>query len=278
MQPTRLTLLLLASTVALAGCMGGDQPTTPPSGDGGGNNTGSGNNTNPGGYSIQWTNHPGDADGPASTSAGQLASFTWRVKGPAGGQVSKTQVCWDDASHASAAPAAIATAYNESCSDGFKAATDSSYPLDGDINRQVISPAPGTWYARVWAKAGAETVASTEITWTITEPTTTTVTIPKPLPPSNGEVPVTWRVNGPAATVTETGVVWGPTSVPDGTATGGDTTPVGGATAYTGGKKTATAKDAPATFSASIPTGGTVYYRAYAVVGGTTYWSHEHVA
>lgn len=266
----------LAAALLLAGCFGGESPAGGPGNNSTTNGTNGTNTTGPS-PRIVWTNHPGDADGPASTSAGELASFTWRVTAASGARITKTQLCWHDASHASAAGTDVVAAYNQSCADGYQT-VPGDYPADSDVNRMVVSPSPGTWYARVWAKVGDASVASGEVAWTVTEPSRTTVTVPKPLPPSNGEVAVTWRVNGPAGDVTETGIAWGPASVPDGTATGGDTTPVGGASAYTGGTKTAEPKSAPATFTASIPTGGTVYYRAWAVVGGATYWSHEHTA
>jgi hypothetical protein len=203
---------------------------------------------------------------PSSANAGDIFTIPWRVSGDSG-TASKAVIYYGPQSVANPTPTAYTTSSTDLCS--------TACAVPATFQTPISITEPGTYYYRVyvlmngqgyWSPEGS--ISIIQATPTPTESGSVTITDAPDQGSANTPFTVSYTLSIPGTT-TDTGIVYGPQSVAN------PQTPRDYSST-----QTAQCTSNPCTsFSADVtyPSSGIVFYRAYAIINGQTYFSDENV-
>ena len=212
-------------------------------------------------------------DAPKEVNASSVATFTWRIDGPATtihhtsvylGTESQTGELGLDANPES-------TKYNLSVKD-FESG-DYNIPLQFIGN--IIIDNPGTYYYRVQASIKDKNYWTDEYTLTVTDHKISIIDAPKVA--NQGDIfTLTWRVDGVPTTIQNTAIYYGSVSTPG--TLGKEVVPV--TTKYTDQTEEFLKGEytVPLQFvgNVKIASPGSYFYRGHAVIDGQNFWTDEY--
>lgn len=213
-------------------------------------------------------------DAPKEVSTGNIATFTWRVDGPAT-KINHTAVHFGTESNPGDLGKEIQPS-DAKYTDFVKDFVNGSYdiPLQFIGNQRLDQQ--GTYYFRVHALINDKNYWSDEYTLNISqsEPRVTLQDVPQTAVAGN-TLTFTWRVDGPVTTINHTSIHYGTVSQPG--VLGKDVVPAD--TRYSDlVKEFADGNfDIPLQFvgNAQIAKQGTYYLRGHAIINGEHYWTDE---
>lgn len=214
-------------------------------------------------------------DAPKEVTAGGIATFTWRIDGPAT-TISHTAVHFGSTSVPGELGKEVKpadTQYTEMVQDF----ADGKFDIPLQFVGNVRVPAPGKYFFRVHATVRGKNYWTDEYTFEAKQGDYTVSLIDGPKETEAGKVlTFTWRVDGAPTTITHTSVHYGRTSVPG--ELGKDVKPAEVPYSdlikdFADGKY-----NIPLQFvgNTRVLSSGTYYYRAHAIINGANYWTSEY--